>query len=191
MNWVCTQHNLFAHLTTENLALLLQLLVLKRGHKRPPITSWGRMFWIAVSRVWSGWRDALLIVKPDTVVRWHRQKLKAYWRRKSRSGKRGTPSTDPVVRAIVTKMANANPTWGAPEIHGELLKLGIEVSARTISGLLRRHRRKPPSQTWLTFIKKTHAGDGCRRFPRGYNGSVSVALRVYCIEPHPAPGRSR
>lgn len=139
--------------SAENLALRQQLLVLKRGQKRPPIKNWVRMFWIGLSRIWSGWRDALLIVKPDTVVRWHRQEFKAYWRRKTRSGKRCRPTTDPAVKAIVIEMANANPTWGGPKIYGELLKLGIEISARTVSGLVRKHRRKPPSLTWRTSIK--------------------------------------
>lgn len=140
LNWACDQLNIVAHLTAENLALRLQLLILKRGQKRPPIKSWDRMFWVAVARMWSGCRDVLLIVKPDTVVRWHRQGFS-----KSRSGKRGRPAIDPAVKAMVIKIAHANLTWGAPKIHGELLKLGIEVSERTISGLLRRHRRKPAS----------------------------------------------
>lgn len=153
LNWVCNPLNIVAHLTAENLALRQQLLVLKRGQKRPSIKSWDRLLWVAVCRTWSGWRDAFFIVKPDTVVRWHRQDFKAYWRRKSRSGKGARPATDPAVKTIVIRMANANPTWDAPKIHGELLMLGISISERTVSGLVRRHRRKPPSQNWRTFIK--------------------------------------
>ncbi|MCZ6677087.1 MAG: integrase core domain-containing protein [Candidatus Poribacteria bacterium] len=86
-------------------------------------------------------------------MRWHKRAFKLYWRRKSRGGKPGRPPLDAEVKAIVLKMADANPLWGAPRIHGELLKLGIELSERTVSGLLHRHRPKPPSQTWRTFIK--------------------------------------
>jgi putative transposase len=94
-----------------------------------------------------------VIVEPDTVVRWHKRAFKLYWRRKSQKGKRGRPSIDPEVKALVLKMADSNPLWGAPKIHRELRKLGIDISERTVSGLLRRRTRKPPSQTWRTFIK--------------------------------------
>ena len=144
---------IIAYLTTENLALRQQLIVLKRNHNRPKLKERDRQFWVVVSRAWSGWRDALLIVQPDTVVRWHRRAFKLYWRRKSRAGRRGRPALDSDVTALILKMADANPLWGAPKIHGELLKLGIVVSERTVSGVLRRRKRKPPSQTWRTFIK--------------------------------------
>jgi putative transposase len=112
-----------------------------------------RLFWVATFRAWSGWHDALVIVKPDTVVRWHRKGFKLYWRRKSQGGKRGRPLLDPAAKALVIKMADANPTWGAPKIHGELLMLGIDISERSVSGLLSRRNPKPPSQKWKTFIK--------------------------------------
>ena len=145
--------NITANLAAENLALRQQLIVLKRRNKRPSLKEQDRLFWVLLSRIWPGWRDALLIVQPDTVVRWQKKAFKAYWRRKSERGKRGRPPLNPEIRAIVLQMANANPLWGAPKIHGELLKLGIVVSERTVSGLLRRNKRKPPSQTWRTFIK--------------------------------------
>jgi putative transposase len=145
--------NISANLAAENLALRQQLIVLKRKNKRPSLEERDRLFWVFLSRIWPDWRNALLIVKPDTVVRWQKKAFKAYWRRKSGKGKRGRLPLDPEIRAIVLKMANANPLWGAPKIHGELLKLGLVVSERTVSGLLRRHKRKPPSQTWRAFIK--------------------------------------
>jgi putative transposase len=94
-----------------------------------------------------------MIVQPDTVVRWHKKSFKSYWRRKSQQVKRGRPSLDPDIKSLVLKMAKANHLWGAPKIHGELLKLGIEISERTVSGLISRHILKSPSQTWKTFIK--------------------------------------
>ncbi len=151
--WLIGKLNIVGNLAAENLALRQQLIVLKRNQKRPVLKERDRLFWVLLSRIWPGWRDAFLIVKPDTVVRWQKKAFKAYWRRKSEKGKRGRPSLDSEIRTIVLKMADANPLWGAPKIHGELLKLSIVVSERTVSGLLRRHRRKPPSQTWRTFIK--------------------------------------
>ena len=120
LNWAKQRLNFFAYLTAENLVLRQQLLVLKRGQRRPQIKKGDRLFWVATSRVWSGWRDALMIVKPETVVRWHRKGFKLYWRRKCKGGKRGRPMLDPAVKALVFKMADANHTWGAPKIHGEL-----------------------------------------------------------------------
>ena len=145
--------NITANLAAENIALRQQLIVLKRKQKRPALKGRDRLFWVLLSRIWPGWRDVVQIVQPDTVVRWHKRAFKLYWRRKSERGKRGRPSTDPEIRSIVLKMAGENLLWGAPTIHGELLKLGIDISERTVSKLIRRLRRKPSSQTWRTFIK--------------------------------------
>ena len=144
--------HIVAYLTAENVALRQQIIVLKRNQPRPRLKDRDRLFWVLLSRIWSGWRRAVLIVQPETVVRWHKGAFKRYWRRKSQRGKRGRPRLDAEVKALVLKMADANPLWGAPKIHGELLKLGLDVSERTVSGLLRRYRPKPPSQTWRTFI---------------------------------------
>ena len=152
-SWVSLQLNIVGNLTAENVALRHQLVVLKRNLKRPRLRERDRLFWVILSRFWSGWREAVVIVQPDTVVRWHKRVFKLYWARKSRSGKRGRPPLDPEVKELVLWMADSNPGWGAPKIHGELLKLDLVTSERTVSGLLRRYRRKPPSQTWKTFIK--------------------------------------
>jgi putative transposase len=151
--WLSQRLNIIACLAAENLALRQQLIVLKRNQTRPKLKDRDRLFWVLLSRIWSGWRDALLLVQPDTVVRWHKRAFKLHWRRKSRTGKRGRPALDSDVRELILKMADANPLWGAPKIHGELLKLGIVVSERTVSALLRRPSRKPASQNWRTFIK--------------------------------------
>ena len=156
--WGTRGLNIITYLFAENLALRQQIIVLKRTQNRPQLKERDRLFWVVMSRTWSGWRDALLIVQPDTVIRWHKRAFKIYWRRKSQAGKRGRPALDADVRALILKMADANPLWGAPKIHGELLKLGVAVSERTVSGLLRRRKRKPPSQTWRTFIKN-HMSD--------------------------------
>ena len=92
------------------------------------------------------------MVKPATVIGWHRRGFRLFWDRKSRSGRPGRPRVSREIRDLVRRMADANPTWGAPRIHGELRKLGMDVSERTVSNLMPR-RTKPPSQTWRTFLK--------------------------------------
>ena len=145
---VCRGHRAVA---LENLALRQQLAALTRTVKRPELRTRDRLFWILLSKSWREWRTALIVVQPDTVVRWHRQWLRRQWAWRSRRSRPGRPNTDVAVRTLVGTMAAANPLWGAPRIHGELGKLGIAVSERTVSRLLRR-RRRPPSQTWRTFL---------------------------------------
>jgi putative transposase len=135
----------------ENRALRQQLAVLTRTRARLPLRPRDRLFWILLTNAWREWRTALLIVQPDTVLRWHRHWLRRRWANRSRRTGPGRPRTDAAVRSLVKEMAAANPLWGAPRIHGELQRLGIEVSERTVSRLLRR-RRRPPSQTWRTFL---------------------------------------
>jgi putative transposase len=137
--------------TLENLALRQQWAVFKITVKRPPLRRRDRLFWMLLANVWRKWRTTLFVVHPDTVVRWHRQWLRWRWTRCSRQTRPGRPSSNPVLRALVMKIAAANPLWGAPRIHGELAKLGVAVSERTVSRLVRRPRR-PPSQTWRTFL---------------------------------------
>ena len=120
--------NLLGNLAVENVALRQQIIVLKRNQKRPVLKERDRLFWVILSRIWRGWRDAVYIVRPDTVVRWQKKAFKAYWRCRSEKGKRGRPPLDLGIRALILKVANANPLWSAPKIHGELLKLGILVS---------------------------------------------------------------
>jgi putative transposase len=135
----------------ENLALRQQLTVLKRRCPRPRLRKADRLFWLCLSRTWKNWRQALIIVRPGTVVSWHRKGFRLFWTWVSRRKRSGRPETSPEVRALIRKMAAANPFWGAPRIHGELLKLGISISERSVSRLLPK-QRKPPSQTWKTFL---------------------------------------
>ena len=135
----------------ENLALRQQLAVMKRQYPRPRLRKADRLFWVWLSRIWPNWRKALLVVRPETVVGWHRQGFRLFWTWISRRKRSGRLGLSPEVRDLIRKMAAANPVWGAPRIHGELLKLGIEVSERTVSRLLPRNR-KPPSQTWRAFL---------------------------------------
>jgi putative transposase len=139
------------HVALENLALRHQLAVYKKIVNRPKLLSSDRLFWVALSRAWAGWRQALVIVSPNTVLRWQRRRFREYWARLSAPAAEGRPRVSRQLRALVGRMAQANPLWGAPRIHGELQKLGIHVAERTVSRLLPK-RRSPPSQTWRTFL---------------------------------------
>jgi putative transposase len=145
---ICSGHRAVA---LENLALRQQLSIVRRTVRRPQLRTRDRLFWVLLAKAWRDWRTALIVVQPDTVVRWHRQWLRRRWTQRSTPTRSGRPSTPGAIRTLVEQMAAANPLWGAPRIHGELGKLGIEVSERTVSRLLRR-RRRPPSQTWRTFL---------------------------------------
>jgi transposase InsO family protein len=135
----------------ENLALRQQLTVYKRAVPRPRLCSADRLFWAALARAWTGWRQPLVIVTPDTVLRWQRRRFREYWTTLSGRPTGGRPTVHAEIKALITRMATANPLWGAPRIHGELLKLGLDVSERTVSRLIPK-RRSPPSQTWRTFL---------------------------------------
>jgi putative transposase len=151
----CTVRSFFrirAALHAEILALRHQLLVLQRSGRgrRPNLSTTDRILWVLLSRLWADWRSVLLIVKPETVIAWHRQGFRLYWRWKSRN-RDGRPVVSGEVRDLIRKMSLANPLWGAPRIHGELLKLGIQVSQATVAKYMV-HHRTPPSQTWRTFL---------------------------------------
>jgi hypothetical protein len=107
--------------------------------------------WVGLAKVWTGWRQALVIVSPATVLRWQRRRFREHWTRLSGRPTGGRLPVNAEIKALVTRMATANPLWGAPRIHGELAKLGIDVAERTVSRLLPK-RRSPPSQTWRTFL---------------------------------------
>jgi transposase InsO family protein len=141
-------------LALENVALRQQLAMYKARNRRPRIRAADRAFWVVLHRLWERWRDSLVIVKPDTVVRWHHAGFRRYWSWISRRGRRvGRPSTGPEVRELIRRMALDN-CWGAPRIHGELRILGFDVSERTVSRYLRGlHRRPDARQGWLTFLR--------------------------------------
>ena len=102
--------------------------------------------------MWAEWRSALKIVKPDTVIAWHRKAFRRFWTWKVRRGKLGRPAVSAEIRALIQRMSRENPGWGAPRIHGELLKLGIDIGETSVNKYLVRSR-KPPSQTWRTFLE--------------------------------------
>ncbi len=138
----------------EILALRQQLSVLKRKHPRPRLRIQDRIFWILLRRYWPAWSNALVIVKPETVVAWHRAGFRLFWRLRSRTKTRGRPKIDAEIRALIRRMVEENAGWGAPRVHGELLKLGFEVSERTVSRYLRRlHPREQARKLWAAFLR--------------------------------------
>jgi transposase InsO family protein len=142
-----------AALQMQNLALRHQLGILQRSVKRPKLTAADRFLLAWLSRHWADWRAALVIVKPETVVARHRKGFRLFWTWKIRHGQAGRPTVSREVRELIRTMSRQNPLWGAPRVHGELLKLGIDVGETSVSKYMVRHRTPSPSQTWRTFLK--------------------------------------
>ena len=145
-----------AVIAAENLALRQQLGVLRRSAKRPRLRRRDRVFWVWLSRLWGGWQSSLVIVKPATVIRWHRQGFRLYWGWRSRK-RPGRPKIDAEIRGLIRRLSRDNPTWGVPRIQSELGLLGYSVAESTVAKYMPQHR-KPPSQTWRTFLEN-HIGD--------------------------------
>ena len=140
-----------AALHTEILALRQQGAVLKRKRPRPSLRKADRVFWVILSYLWPGWRHALVIVRPETVIGWHRKGFRLFWTWKSRRGKPGRPPVSREIRDLVREMSRENTLWGAHRIHGELLKLGFSISQAAVSKYMV-HSPSPPSQAWRTFL---------------------------------------
>src|SRR5215471_15931610 len=141
-----------AALEAEILVLRHQLNVLQRKcPKRVTLSSIDKLLLVGLYRLAPGTLDALKIIRPATLLRWHRSGFRAYWRWKSRS-LGGRPPVPEDIRCLIREMSIANPLWGAPRTHGELLKLGINVGQTTVAKYMAR-RRRPPSQGWKTFLR--------------------------------------
>jgi hypothetical protein len=153
-------------LEAEVVALRQQLNVLRRSApKRPSLSRLDRLIFVWLYRLVPNVLDAVTIVQPETIVRWHRTGFRAYWRWKSQARRVGRPQVPVEVRRLIRDMSVTSPLWGAPRIHGELLKLGIDVDQTSVAKYMAR-RRCPPSQGWKTFLLN-HA-----------NGIVSIDLFV-------------
>jgi hypothetical protein len=146
----------------ENLALRQQILVLRRDNPRPPFSLLDRAFWVVLYRKWENWRRPLALVKPETVIAWHRQGWRLWWRWKSRPKEVGRPRIPHEVIELIRRMSRENPTWGAPRINGELMKLGYWVSESTVARYMI-NRRGRPTQNWKTFIRN-HLSETAARF---------------------------
>jgi len=168
-------------LAAENLALRQQLAVLQRKSKRPTLRKRDKLFWVILSRIWTSWRSAILIVQPDTVVRWHRAGFKVFWRWNSRA-KRGRPKIAAEIRELIRRMSSENPLWGAPRIQAELALLGYVVAESTIDKYrIRRH--KPPSQTWRAFLGQPRQRHRRHRLLHGSDCYVPHPLRIRSAAP--------
>ncbi len=141
------------HLVLENLALRQQLNVARRSVKRPRLTDADRRFWIAMVAIFPAWRDALCLVKPGTVLRWHRKGWRAYWRWKSKARRCGRPTIGWKLVRLIHRLSMENPTCGAPRIRNELLLLGHDVGESTVPRYMVRHRCRGRGQGWMTFLK--------------------------------------
>jgi putative transposase len=142
-------------LLLENLALRQQLAVLKRRQARPKLSPFEKLFWVLAYRFWTDWKRSLLVVTPETVVRWHRAGFRLYWSLLSKVRKQvGRKKLSTEVRELIFRMVAENSTWGAPRIHGELLLLGFDVSERTISRWMKRAPTGPePVKRWRAFLE--------------------------------------
>ena len=141
-------------LELEVVALRHQVSVLRRQHTgRLRIGSWDRLLWVWLYRLWPQCLEVMVLVKPATVIQWHRAGFRLYWRWRSRPRRLGRPRVDCQVRDLICQMSKANPLWGAPRIHGELLKLGIRIGQTAVAKYMAR-RPHPPSPSWRTFLKQ-------------------------------------
>src|ERR671924_2201888 len=139
-------------LVAENLLLRHQLAVLTRPTRKPPrLRARDKLFWVVVRAVRRDWRRHLVVVRPESVIHWHRQACRLVWRWRSR-GPIGRPRLSAEVRELIATIARDNPRWGSERIRGELLKLGLVVSKRSIQRYRRRGPAHPSSQTWRTFL---------------------------------------
>ena len=182
-------------LLLENLALRQQLAVLKLRHPRSSLGLFDKLFWVVARRVWSAWKESLILVTPESVVRWHRTGFRTYWRLISgvrrQVGRKRTPKE---VRELIFRMVVQNPTWGAPRIHGELRMLGFDLSERTISLWMKRAPRDPDqAKRWLAFLRNHREALAANGFLHCANDHVRRALLLFRHQPrsstNPAPQR--
>ena len=168
-------------LALENLALRQQLAVLQRNARRPRLKRWDRVFWVLVSRLWSGWQKTLVVVQPETVIRWHRQGFRLYWRRKSRPCRPGRPRVTSEIRALIRRMLMASPFWGGASDSWRVAEAGDRHRSDErleVHGL--------SSQTAIADLAHV-SGESCQghrvdRFLNGPNGDVSGAVCLPCPE---------
>jgi hypothetical protein len=155
LGWILSVFRSREDLVLENLALRQQLLALHAKRPRSRLGSIDKLFWVALRSLWTGWKKSLIVVQPETVVRWHRAGFRLYWTWLSRTRRIvGRKPLTKELRDLISRMVTENPTWGAPRIHGELLKLGFDISGRTVSRWVKRANHGPdPARRWLSFLR--------------------------------------
>ena len=170
-----------SELVAENTLLRKPLIILKRQVKRPACTKTDRLLLVLLARLVRTWKQALFIVQPDTLLRWHRELFRLYWNRKPKTTSH-TPKVAAETIALIREMATNNRLWGAERIRGELLKLGIRVCKRTIQKYMRGVRpRQPRGQKWSTFLRNHAAQVWACDALSGHRSLLSTAL---CLLPH-------
>jgi len=169
-----------ADIIMENIVLRQQVRNFKRENPRPQIRRFDRIFWVWIRCLWSKWKESIIVVKPETVVRWHRIGFRIYWRFISNRYKyRGRKKIDRETRDLIRQMSKENPTWRAPRIHGELLKLGFDISERTVSRYL--PKREPDGEKikkWLAFLNNHRKGIAAMDF---FIVPTLFFKRLYCF----------
>ena len=161
--------------------------MLKEKSPRPKVPNEDRAFWVLLRRLWPRWSDTLVIVQPETVVRWHRAGFRPFWRRKPRRGRVGRPIAQAETRELIHRTARENATWGAPRIHGELLELGISVSERTVQRYIPRRPAPPGSvERWKAFLRN----HGTEIVAMDFLTVPTVAFRVLYVETSKSVGSS-
>ena len=164
-------------LLLENLALRQQLIALKRKYPHPQVAVSDKLFWVLLRSFWPGWKQALIFVQPETVVRWHKAGFKLYWewlyRHRTPAGRKCVSIE---LRELIFRMVAENPTWGAPRIHGELRMLGFDISERTVLRWMGKAPKSPePAERWATFLSNHREAIAAMDF-----FSVPTRPLVYC-----------
>jgi hypothetical protein len=177
-----------SELVLENIALKQQVGVLKQKRSRPRLDDSDRAFWVAMRVAWRGWAKRLVIVEPDTVVKWHRERFRRYWTELSRpNGGPGRPRIEAEIRELINRMALDN-DWGAPRIHGELQKLGFTVSEATISRYMPQRPANPDVvRRWLAFLRNHKDGIAAMDF---FTVQSRLVARPVLLVRHPSPLRT-
>lgn len=181
-----------AALELESLALRHQLAVYQRTCTRPRLKPADRIFWSWFSIIYSGWRDALVFVQPQTITAWRRRKFREHWTKLTRSGKLGRPAMAKEMRDVIRRMSSANPLWGSPRILGELSRIGIVVAKSTVEKYMIR-RRKPPSPSGCLTIRRSSASPATRLRMSALTSEVTTpnsaspnAIDSHRLSGHPA-----
>ena len=171
--WLVSAFRSLTDLVLENLALRRQLLALHTQQPRRRLTAQHKLFWVALRTLWSGWTKPLILVTPRNVVNWHRAGFRLYWRWVSRvSQLGGRKRVSKEVRALIFRMVSENPTWGAPRLHGELVKLGFDLSERSVSRWIRRAPERSRFREAMADVpqkpSRGHCGDGFLHRPNAH-----------------------
>jgi len=188
VDWLLGAFRSREDLMLENLALRQQLLALHAKRPRQRLGSIDKVFWVALRKLWSGWKKPLLLVTPETVVRWHRLGFRLYWSWLSRTGRAaGRNPLSREVRDLIFRMVVENPTWGAPRIHGELLKLGFDIAERTVSRWIQRASKNPdPARRWLVFRRNHRDAIAAMDFFTVPRADVWSVVLLLCDRSRPA-----